>query len=294
MPAPEYSVGSGFTEGELKFSSFWVRHALELRQARFVALLGLNALLWGYSLWGAADAYIFSYPREARITQEIAENGFIAQQLQSNRPRSVQTSPVQVFQSTDGRLDMIVPVTNPNEQWYAEFTYRFNVSGEQTPLKSGFLMPKQAAYLGEFGFAPQKKGGRTAALVVENLTWKRVDPAVVGQDFSAWMASHDAFEIQGLQTNSDITVGTKKATRTRFTLKNPTSYGYWTVGVYIILHRANAPVAVNYLTVSSLKPGESRYIETDWYENLPTITETEVVPVVNFFEQSEYLPSERF
>ncbi len=294
MPDQEVIIGSGFTEGELKFSSFWVRHELEIRRSARVLLIAINALFWGYALWGVLDAYVISYPIESRITQSIAENAFVAQRLQSNRPRSVQTSPVQVFQGTDSRLDMVVAVTNPNDQWYAEFTYRFNVSGEQTAMKSGFLMPKQSAYLGEFGFAPQKTGGKTSALIVENLVWKRVDPAIVGQDFAAWMASHDDFKIEDLETKTNLTIGTRKATRTRFILKNPTPYGYWNVGIYVLLHRANAPVAVNYITISEFKPGESRVVETDWYETLPSITETEVVPVVNFFDSSAYLPSERF
>jgi hypothetical protein len=293
MPEKQ-NIGAGFTEGELQFASFWVRNQAIVRKAVYAVLIGVNVIFWGYSLWGFIDAYALSYPRESRITEDIEANGILLRQLSSNQPKSVETRSVSVFQSTDNRLDMIVPIHNSNEQWYAKFTYRFNVSGELTPVQSGFILPGQSSYLGAFGFAPEKAGARTASLTVDNIRWMRLDPSLVGADYDAWIARRDAFEISNVTYDANLRVGSNSISRTSFTFRNPTAYGYWEVGVYIILKRGDAPAASNFIKLTNVRPGETRQINADWFEELPTISDTEIVPVVNFLDDSAYLPSSRF
>jgi hypothetical protein len=286
-------VGSGFTEGELQFASFWVRRKLEIRRAVYVILIIVNAVFWGYAGWGFIDAYAISYPRESRIPQEIAANELIAKRLTSNRPQSVQVKNVDVFQSTDGRLDMVVAVHNPNPQLAAEFTYRFNVSGELTTSRSGFLLPGESTYLGEFGFAQSKPGGKTAVLTVDDLKWKRVDPAEVGGDYATWLERRNAFRITNVANTQDVEISGKKFFRTTFQFENPTAYGYWNVDLYVILKRSDAPVAANKITLQRVASGDKRTVTLDWFETLPSITDTEIIPVVNFLEPAAYLPASR-
>lgn len=290
----EYPIGAGFTEGELEFASFWVRHRVMMRRIVYGTLIFLNALFWGYAVWWVVDAYVISYPIESRIVEDIANNQFIASQLEGGRPASVQTKSVAMFEGTDGRLSMIVPIQNPNEEWYAEFTYRFNIGGEETPLKSGFVLPKQSSLLGEFGFAPKKSGSKSATLVVKTIQWKRADPSVIGDNYDEWLSRRDAFEFRDIEFVSDIPAGSKTVSRTTFTFKNPTAYGYWNLGLYVLAMRGSTPAAANYITLSEVKPGEERMVVTDWYERLSGITETTIMPVVNFFDDSAYLPSSRF
>jgi hypothetical protein len=293
MPEDQ-SIGSGFTEGELQFASFWVRNQVIIRKITLIVTIGLNVLFWGYALWGFIDAYAISYPRESRITQEIAENSFIAQQLQSNKPRSIQTRSVTVFEGTDGRYDMIVPIENPNEEWYAEFTYRFNFGGEQTPLRSGYSLPGVPAFLGEYGYKPEKAGGRTAALTVDSIHWKRVTPEVVGASYEDWLKERSSFVVENLTYRSDVKVGNKNVGRSSFVFKNPTAYGYWSIGLHILLFRGESPVAATYVTLREVRPGETRDVDVDWFDNVASVTETQITPDINYFDDSAYLPTSRF
>lgn len=288
----ENRIGGGFTEGELKFANLYVRHRMLLRQIGYGSLIGVNVILWGFALWGLLDAYAISYPRESRISSDIAQNQFIAIQLQSNRPQSIQSSAVSVFQGTDDRLDFIVPVSNGNKDWWAEYTYRFNVSGELTPARSGFILPGEQTYLGEFGFKPTTKGSRTGILTVDNIRWHRVDPAVAGNDYAAWAKRRYAFETRDVSYASNLELGGKKYSRTSFTFVNPTAYGYWNVKLYVVLKRAQTPVAATSITLERVKAGELRAVNIDWFDRLPgAISTTEVVPVVNLLDSSSYLPS---
>lgn len=293
MANEQAPIGSGFTEGELQFASFWAKNRLKVRRSVYAVLLLINAGLWGFSLWGILDAYAIRYPVESRITQDIAENQFIAQQLEQNRPKPIGTEPTLVFQGTEKRLDMITPVTNPNDQWIAQFTYQYNISGENSSVQSGFLLPKQKGVLGLFGFMPKAPGALSSIFEVNHLTWKRVDPSMVGGNYAQWMADHDAFTIDTVQTNDISQSGSQAMMRTTFTFNNPTAYGYWNIPLTILLLRASSPVAASTITLSQVKPGEKREVTVDWFERLPQVTETQIIPSVNFFDPTVYLPSNR-
>ena len=292
-PEDQTPVGSGFTEGELQFASFWVRRKVQIRRGIYTVLIGLNAIFWGYAAWGFIDAYALSYPRESRIPQEIAQNEIIAKQLNSNRPQPVQVKTVDVFQNTDGRLDMVVAVHNPNPQLAVDFSYRFNVSGELTPVRRGALRPGEVTYLGEFGFRREKAGGKSAALTVDDLRWRRVDPGTVGGDYDEWIKRRDGFIISNVTNVSSVEINKKKFLRTTFTFENPTAFGYWNVDLYVILKRADVPVAATRTTLSRVVSGDVRTVSLDWFEQLPNITDTEIVPVVNFLDPSAYMPASR-
>jgi hypothetical protein len=286
-----YPIGGGFTEGELKFASFWVRHRIVLRQIGLGTLITLNALLWGYSLWGLLDAYAISYPRESRITSEIAENQFIAAQLQGNRPENIQTGSVLVFASANGRMDMVLPIKNPNTVWWVEFDYRFNVSGERTPVRRGFLLPMGSSYIGEFGFKPATAGARTANLEVDNIRWHRLDPAQVGDDYSAWVSRRNALATENVEFRTDVAIGAQKLGQSSFTFVNNTAYGFWNVQLYVLLKRVNTIVAATAITMERVQPGERRPVRITWTDRTPASAELEVVPVVNLLDPAAYLPS---
>lgn len=299
---PNERVGSGFTEGELKFASFWVRNRVILEKARFWSLVLVNTLVWSYVLWGILDAYAISYPRESRITADIARNQFLASQLQGNKPQNIVLGGMGVFQGTDGRLDFAIPVHNPNSDWWVEFTYHFNVSGEQTPSRSGYLLPGEKSYLGEFGFKPKTAGMRSGVLTVDNnsIRWHRIDRALVGADYPAWLARRNQFRADNKTFTADSVTApvsgsatNQRFSRTSFDFVNPSAYGFWQVKLYIVLKRAGSTVAVTSITLDRVLPGETRPVNVDWFERLPSITETEVIPVVNFLDTSAYLPTEQ-
>jgi hypothetical protein len=289
--AEDHEIGGGFSEGELQFASFWVKNRVKLRRIGFGALIGANVLLWGFTIWNLLDAYAISYPRESRITSNIANNQFLASQLEANVPQSIETDAVNVFQNTDNRLDFLIPVRNPNKDWWAEFTYRFNVSGEFTPERSGFILPEEKTYLGEFGFKPQTKGGRSGVLSVDNIRWHRNDPKIVGTDYAAWAKRRFMFTTENMTYDPNLTIAGKPFSRSSFTFVNPSAYGYWNVKLYVVLKRTSNPVAATSVTLERVKAGEKRPVTIDWFEHLSAISNTEVVPVVNIFETSVYLPT---
>ena len=90
------SLGVGLRK-ELKFASFWVRNRIPLRRFGYGFLILVNAIVWLYSAWGLLDAYAISYPRESRLTQDIATNQLTLESLLHDQPQPVATGNAQVF-----------------------------------------------------------------------------------------------------------------------------------------------------------------------------------------------------
>lgn len=287
-------VNSRFTSGELKFASWWVQHGIQVRRAGHFVLIGISVIFWGYALWSLLDAYAISYPRESRINRQIAINQQLLTALESDRPRDVSLTDVAVSQTTDNRFDMAVEATNPNAQWWAEFNYRFSLSGEQTPMRSGYVLPGSTQVITELGYKPTAKGGRSATLIVENIRWHRVDPSIVGASYKEFASNHKSFSFEDIGYDTNITLGTRKVGQTSFTLVNNSAYGFWSVDLVVRLYRGGFPIAINVINVTKVLPGERRLIQTVWLDNLPDITKTEVIPQVNLLDQKAYMSTEYF
>jgi hypothetical protein len=294
MPSGQNQIGGGFSEGELKFASFWVRNRSTLMRAGYIVLIVFSSAMWLYILWGLADAFLISYPRESRITSDIATNQVTLAALESDQPKNVQSGSVIVLETTDNRLDMVVDLENPNEQWWVEFNYRFNVSGEQTPVRNGFVMPASKGTITELGFSPKNRGGASGQLVVDNIRWHRVDPGEVRGQYKAYEADRFNVAFENTKFSQDLVIGSRQIGRTSFDVVNRGSYGYWAMGLVVRLYRGTTVVAVNKITLPRVVPGETRHIEIDWFEKLSSITKTEIIPEINFLDPESYLPTEQF
>lgn len=291
---PSTSIGGGFTEGELKVASFWVRHQALLIKIVYGGLLTLSILCWGYALWVILDTYAISYPRESRFTQEITSNQLALASLEQDRPQNIQTSNVLVLPTTDSRFDMAIDLDNPNEQWWADFTYRFLLSGEQTPSRTGFIMPTSKTTITELGYSPKARGGAQAQFSVESIRWHRLDPKQVKNRYKEYENDHFNVAFENVKFDGTLVVGSKQVGVTSFDLINRGSYGYWSLDLVIKLYRGSTVIALNKINIQHLTPGETRHIDINWYDKLPAVTKTELIPVVNFLDSATYLPTEKF
>ena len=74
-----------------------------------------------------------------------------------------------------------------------------------------------------------------------------------------------------------------------FTAENDSAYSFWDVGFYALLYKGSQLASINYLDAEKFKSGESRDLQIQFYEGLPTITKTEIIPEVNIFDQDAYM-----
>ncbi|MBD3281817.1 hypothetical protein GF391_03665 [Candidatus Uhrbacteria bacterium] len=292
--AANSATGRGFTEGELQAAGWWVRNRLTMRRWFRITLIALNVLVWGYVGWGLLDAYAISYPRESRLTLEIAANQQNLNRLMQDRPINVGTSAVSVFPTTEDRLDMAVDIENPNESWWAEFSYKFNVAGEQTPARQGFVLPGELTTLTELGFESSSPNARAAQLLIDNIRWHRIEPSEVEYDYQKFLNKRVGdLSVQNVTFDPASRGAGRTASRTRFDVVNRGAYGFWSIDYIIKLMRGRTVVAINKVNVRELKPGETREIDLLWYDTISSVTDTEIIPVINVLDPNAYLPASR-
>lgn len=288
-----YQIGGGFTEQELNAASWWVRHGLSLRRAGYIALIAFIVIVWGYVIWSVLDAYIISYPRENQISAIITDNQRQRARLTADAPESIQIGPVASFASTGDRRDFLTEITNPNASWWAEFTYHFKVGDGTTPTRKGYILPNGQRYLTEVGW---KAAGAISSpeIEIENLAWHRVDPAKVERDYASFIERRLQLQITQPTYTNNLKVGEQTVGQSNFTLQNNSGYGFWSVDLIVVLFRNGTPAGVTQLNQTQIKPGESRDVSINWFDNLTGISNTVVQPNVNVLDPSVFLPPDRF
>lgn len=288
--ADEHVIGSGLTEQELKLASFWVHHRPLLRRIGYGALTAIAGACWLFVLWSLLDAYAISYPREARISSVIIQNQLAIEGLQASAPRPIEPSQATIFDITEGRQDILIEIMNQNKNWWAEFDYQFDMSGERTPMRKGYILPNGRRYLTELGYKPTTRG-RTAKLVVENMRWIRINPTAVEGNYQTFADTRLQFLVENAAYTRDLTIGTQTVGQSSFSLMNESAFGYWNPSITVVLFRGTTPVGVTTIERAQIKPGETVPMTINWFDNLAGISRTDVQVSVNILDQAVYLPT---
>ncbi len=289
----QYHVGSGFSDEELALASWWVRHGFVLKRIGYGFLIGLGACLWTYTIWSLLDGYIISEPRESRIVQHMLQTTLTPEAFTHATPQPLLPSDTTVLQNTDNRQDIIVELSNSNLQWWAEFDYRFEMGGELSATRTGYILPESQRYLTELGW----KGTSAVTnpqLLIDHVRWHRVRPEEVEKNYIAFRDKRLQLSFGEVTYKKDLTIGDQQVGQTTFVLHNPTGYGFWSADITIILYRLDNKVAFTTINVKDIKPGETRPMSINWFDNLTGISKTEIRADVNVLEKASFLPGQRF
>ncbi len=292
MPEP-YTIGSGLSEQELALASWWVRHGIGLKRVGYGALAGLSLCLWGFTTWSVVDAYLISEPRESRIIQHIVQQGIAMEALNTATPQPLLPSDVTVAAGTDGRQDVLVQLSNVNAQWWAEFDYLFDSNGQRSATRTSYILPEQQRYLTELGWS-DTNGVLQPQLSLLEVRWHRLQPKTVEHDYKAFFQKRFQLTFDEITYKKDLIIGNQSVGQTTFLLHNPSGYGFWSTDLTIILYRLDTKIAFTTINIKELRPGETRPITVNWFENLSSITKTEVYADVNVLNPTVYLPGQRF
>lgn len=287
---PNFAPNPGdekFSERELKLSYWLVTHQLLLKKILAGILIAAAGILWIYSAIGFIDWAFVTGPKERANLNTILQIKVEPGALRAIAARDIIFTEAEIFSSGVGRYDLLARVSNSNENWWAEFDYRFAGEGLDGGWKKGFVLPGDKKYIVDLGveraFRP-----RNVRLETKNLKYHRIDPHVI-PNYATWRDEHfnmsatnKDFDPNAIQNNKSIGVLSFRAT-------NNSAYGYWSVGFYAMLYRGDQLISINYLSAENFASGESRDLQMQFYEGLPTITKYEVAPEFNVFDESGYI-----
>lgn len=180
-------------------------------------------------------------------------------------------------------FDIIGDVSNPNDKWYATFNYQFQLAGELTPSKPGFILPGKSIRL----IDSQIEGGdQASSLVFSDLKWyKEIN-------FPALEIERSNFEIKNIKfiTASELGLGDKvQISRVKFDVANLSPFNYKDVNLQIYLMSSGQLTAVNQIHSGILNSGQTKSYEVNFFQTLGKISEVSVIPEVNFLDPNVFL-----
>jgi hypothetical protein len=286
----EVSRQEQLTEKQLKWGAWWVANRRMIRRLSLTALGIFGVALVAYAAWGYYD-WFFGTGRAERYEMVRVSSPTITPGVAANlTPEPVIIEDVQVLQSGENRYDLFVRLSNPNHDFWAKYDVEFTAGGSAlASASSGFILPSSDRYVYLLGLKSDSYPSGVEVRLAD-FAWKRVDRHVISPDYLTWAAARLNFSVSDIQFKPPEATESISVSRSSFTVKNDTAFGYRTVGFFVRLDGASGVAGVNYVKIDNFRPGQTRQLVASWFSDLPTVSAVEVVPDVNIFDDGVYLP----
>jgi hypothetical protein len=275
------------SEKELGLSYWFLSHKGLLKNILTIIIAGIGGILLIYSLIGFVDWAFVSGPGERANLNTILQIKTNPAALQAIKASDISFGEPQIFSSGVGRYDLIAAALNPNAKWRADFDYQFVGEGLDAAPKKGFILPGESKYITLLG---QEKPFRplNPRLQITNLKYHRIDPHLIS-NYAKWRDERLNINISDKKLAS-ASQDKKNISTLSFKAANNSAYSFWSVGFYGLLYRGDQLISINYLSAENFVAGETRDLQMQFYEGLPTITKYEIVPEINIFDENVYMP----
>jgi hypothetical protein len=271
---------------QLKISYWYVKNKLLLKNYLAGVLIAVSVISFGYFFWQLAVIFIINWNTDQQNINNLPNDLIDYSYFHvTQHPAAPLISSFEAV-AGQGKYDFIAVIKNPNADFAGmNIDYQL-VSGDQVVAeRSGFIMPGEEKYFAFFGIEANKVAN--PVLKVAEIQWSRV------HNYANFADPRLRFEITDkvfTPAEESGIKGSLPVSLLDFKIKNNSGYGYWQVGIYMVLKSGGKIVGANFLTLEQFKSQEIRNVEMRWYEALPQISEIEVVPEVNILNSSSFMP----
>lgn len=271
----------GVSNIKLKFALWYTRHKIFFRRAGIIILAGLTTFLYGYSIWGVIDIFIFNKTANNIIGNLAAQNpeyGALREKLQ---PKSVKIQKISVLPSGEERADVIVSIKNPNEKYAAtEVLYRAVSQGNTLAQDSTFLFPLEEKNVAVFGIG---RASEDIQFIIDNVFWRRVS------DSDTLKKEKLDIGIFGELFDDSSRLSEGPSGVVRFQVKNNTIYNFYKPGFYIFLLNGQDVIRAVFTRLDILESLEKETVEVNIVSPALFVTGVEVMPEINIFDESAFI-----
>lgn len=275
-----------FSDQQLKAGYWYVRNKKLLRNITIGLLVFINVIFWSFTLYRLIDLYIISYDEYQAVLNELPQDlTNIRQYTVENQPTSLQILGLSVVPGNEQTFDVGAKVYNPNERWFATFTYQFFAPGLESKEYKDFVLPGDEKFLLDLSVSSQGTPTQPR-LEFRDLKWERI------QDYESIKNEAlriDVDDITFASARSTGLTGDELVSRSSFTASNNSPFDYRKVKFISLLYSGNQIVGLNSLTQENFLSGQSRDITQNWFGVLPSANRIEVFVDVNILDEDVYL-----
>lgn len=272
-----------FSEPKLNFAYWYVNNKVLLRKIVIVVLLVVNTATLFFVSYSLILALGIKGPSYQAFLNTLAAGSADYQNLrQQDLPKPLQLGLIQALPNAD-TFDVLLDVNNPNLKWWATFDYQFRIGETLSEPRSSFIFPGETKKLTDLAL---ENGDQASELVLSNINWTK------DINFPAKYQERFRFDVQNVSfiPSSELGVGESvPISRLSFDVTNETAYNYRNVNFSVLLYFGDQIIAVNQLVSSAFYSGETKTLEINFFQKLPKITSSEVLPEINILDSNNYL-----
>lgn len=271
-----------------KYSLWWVEHRAFLRRLGLGLFMVFDGVLLAFVFWTMLDSFAIRYGEDEREVAKIVAygQGDLRSYSVANSAGSIVPEEVRVFSLGNQRYDFYTVVSNPNDDWWVEFTYSFAFDAGSTSSAKGFLLPNQSKPIVALAVTSQT-AVRDGQIEFTDIRWHRIDHHII-TDYPTWQEDRLRLEITDATFVQETGFEKDVFGRSTFTVKNRTAFGYFDPEFIVLLKRGSAVVGVSRATLVSLGVGEKKEISLNWFGVLPAVSSVEVIPDLALFDPRIY------
>ncbi len=273
-----------------KLSVWWVEHRAFLKRSAIALFIAFDVVLLLFGGWHLLDAFAVSSGAEQNAVMRMVVLGQsdLRAYTDENAATDLEAGEGRVISIGNSRYDLYTTLLNPNDDWWAEFTYAFSSGDLTTDSRIGFILPSEEKSVVELA-VESTSPIQAATLVIEDVTWHRVDHHAIA-DYETWASDRLNFLISASSFEKETRFDGETYGRTTFMIENDTAYSYYDVGLFVLLLRGSSVVGVNRTTLSSFESGVEAEVTVNWFGTLPSVSQVLVVPELNIFDVEVYKP----
>lgn len=272
---------NNLTDKELGFSYWYVTHKYQLLSFLIGTIFVVGIVLGLYAIAQFAVHFFVDKPKIAVQNQELLLHSQIitSQQAVNEQVQDMQVLDVQVIPTNSNKYDIFVPITNPNNTYYALFEYQFLTVNGETEWKKGFLLPGQSLYLHELAYESEQNL-KTANVNIRNFNWeKQVNVTEIFEKAQSLIVSNNTYTPATESTPSKVS----------FTIDNDSAYTYKDVGFFVVGSVGSSVLGVNYIQIDELNAGETQDLEVAWFDNLGGVSTVDIIPEIDLLNPRKIL-----
>ncbi len=268
----------GLSVAKLDFGLWYVENKEKLQEFLFFIIFILGLLSWIFFFY-QFGFYIFNgIPKDKILIKELLADNLPQYSYYTERKASdLQLYPVKTILGTSNKRDIIGQISNPNQDYWARFTYYFLNNNEEIGEKKGFILPNESKQLLMLGRdIPKSIGG--LRLMIKEIKWGRVNPHYFG-DWEKFKKDHLDFNFSNISfAPSESSSLTEKIALNSlsFYLENETNYNYWNVPLIISLYNYSDLISIATYEVNDFESSSSRNISFTWPGNFKKVTDIKI------------------
>jgi hypothetical protein len=280
---------SGVSTRRLEIGLWFIRQRKHFVVTVIVILSLTSLITLSYSIYHFSHFLIVGIEQDRQLRNEIGSNSNLV--IRPNFSGSyLSASDVTLLLNQSNQSDIVAKVSNSHTRSVLNFSYYFNVAGEQVGTGRTFIFPGDTKYVMALSqkISSLQSG---AEIVIQDINYSPVSREIlpVWEEYRAdrlnFLVEDAAFTSgQDSGLSEKISLG-----ELHFKITNQGGFSYKQLPLDIVLRNGDRIVSVSRYYIENFRSGETKTPRISWPGSWSGISQIEIIPDVNILDESVYL-----